>query len=176
MRSVSLPSVDIDSNGTIYAVWHDCRFHPGCTLNDLVLSTSTDGVTWTAPTRIGIVPSSSPVDAFIVGLAADPLQPGRLGLVYAYFLAGSCPKACLLGVGFTMSQDGGRTWSLGRRLHAQPMRLTWLAKADGGRMVGDYFSTSFVGTRVVPVFTLATSPLKGRLHEAIFATSLPASG
>jgi hypothetical protein len=176
MRSVSLPSVDIDSNGTIYAVWHDCRFHPGCTQNDLVLSTSTDGVTWTAPTRIGIVPSSSPVDAFIVGLAADPLQPGRLGLVYAYFLAGSCPKACLLGVGFTMSQDGGRTWSLGRRLHAQPMRLTWLAKADGGRMVGDYFSTSFVGTRVVPVFTLATSPLKGRLHEAIFATSLPASG
>jgi hypothetical protein len=75
-----------------------------------------------------------------------------------------------------MSQDGGRTWSLGRRLYAQPMQLTWLAQADGGRMVGDYFSTSFVGSRVVPVYTLATSPLKGRLREAIFAASLPASG
>jgi hypothetical protein len=41
-------------------------------------------------------------------------------------------------------------------------------------MVGDYFSTSFAGGRVVPVFTLATSPLKGRLREAIFAASLPA--
>jgi hypothetical protein len=43
-------------------------------------------------------------------------------------------------------------------------------------MVGDYFSTSFAGDRVVPVFALATSPLAGRFREAIFATSLPASG
>ena len=43
-------------------------------------------------------------------------------------------------------------------------------------MVGDYFSTSFAGGRVVPVFALATSPLNGHLREAIFAVSLPATG
>ena len=43
-------------------------------------------------------------------------------------------------------------------------------------MVGDYFSASYAGNRVVPVFALATSPLAGRLREAIFATSLPLGG
>src|SRR5205814_3443678 len=40
MRAIALPSVDVDSNGTIYAVWHDCRLRPGCKRNDLVISTS----------------------------------------------------------------------------------------------------------------------------------------
>jgi hypothetical protein len=53
------------------------------------------------------------------------------------------------------------------------MQASWLAKTTSGRMVGDYFSTSFAGGRVVPVFTLATSPLNGRFREAIFAASLP---
>ena len=43
-------------------------------------------------------------------------------------------------------------------------------------MVGDYFSVSFAGDRVVPVFALATSPLTGRFREAIFAASLRALG
>jgi hypothetical protein len=176
MRAISLPSLDVDANGTIYAAWHDCRFRPGCAQNDMVVSTSTDGATWTPPTRVGVVPASSSASMFIAGLAADPLQPGRLGLVYAYYLAGSCARACLLGIGFTMSQDGGRTWSANRQLHAQPMQMAWLPQAEGGRMIGDYFSTSFVGGRVVPVFALATSPLKTRFREGIFAASLPASG
>jgi hypothetical protein len=176
MRAISLPSVDTDSNGTIYAVWHDCRFRPGCAQNDLVLSTSTDGITWTAPARVPVAPVSSSVSAFIAGLAADPTQPGRLGLVYAYYLAGSCDRSCLLGIGFITSADGGRTWSAPRKLHAQPMDTTWLSQAEGGRMVGDYFSTSYVSGRVVPVFALATSPLQDRFREAIFAASLPAAG
>ena len=43
-------------------------------------------------------------------------------------------------------------------------------------MVGDYFSASFAGSRVVPVFALATSLLKGRFREAMFAASLRALG
>ena len=39
-------------------------------------------------------------------------------------------------------------------------------------MVGDYFSTSFAGGRVVPVFALAAPTVAGRFREAIFATSL----
>ena len=177
MRAIALPSVDVDSAGTIYAVWHDCRFRQNCDENDMVLSTSTDGATWTAPTRIPLAPVASMFSAFIPGVAADPTHPGRLGLVFAYYTPGSCARGtCTLEMGFTSSQNGGKTWTALQRLDAQPMQLTWLARAEGGRMVGDYFSTSFAGGRVVPVFALATSPLAGRFREGIFAASLPASG
>jgi hypothetical protein len=174
LRAIALPSVDVDSAGTIYAVWHDCRFRAGCSGNDLVLSTSTDGLAWTQPVRIPLASGGSAVQAFLPGLVADPGQPGHLGLVYAYWEPGSCPSDCLLGVAFVSSTDGGASWSVPQELSAQPMQMSWLARSEGGRMVGDYFSTSVAAGRFVPVFTLATSPLRGRFREAIFAASLPA--
>jgi BNR repeat-like domain len=168
MRAISLPSLDVDSNGTIYAVWHDCRFRPSCTQNDMVLATSADGTTWSAPVRIPLAAVSSGMSFFIPGLAADPARPGHLALVYAYYHPGS--KA--LGIGVAQSRDG-RTWTV-RRLDPQAMPTTWLPSAEGGRMVGDYFSVSYAGDRIVPVFALARAPLNGRLREGIFATSVPA--
>jgi hypothetical protein len=167
MRAISLPSVEADSNGTIYATWPDCRFRAGCSQNDLVLSTSTDGMTWSAPTRV-----TSAGDAFIPGLAADPAHPGRLAVVYAHYY-GACSRGpCQLGMSLVQSRDGGKTWSAAQRLDAQPFSTNWVPRAEGGRMVGDYFSTSYAGSRIVPVFALATSPLNGRFRQAIFAASL----
>jgi hypothetical protein len=167
MRAISLPSVEADSNGALYATWSDCRFRAGCTKNDLVLTTSSDGITWTAPTRI-----TSGTDAFIPGLAADPSHPGRLAVVYMHYY-GTCTRApCLLGASIVQSDNGGKTWNAPQRLDAQPFSTNWLPRAEGGRMVGDYLSTSYAGSRVVPVFALATSPLKNRFREAIFAASL----
>jgi BNR repeat-like domain len=167
MRAISLPSVEADSTGTLYATWADCRFRPGCAQNDLVLSTSTDGMTWTAPTRV-----TSVGGAFIPGLAADPAHPGRLAVVFAHFYGRCANPPCTLGVGMVQSRDGGKTWSAPQRLDAQPFSTNWLPRAESGRMVGDYFSTSFAGGSVVPVFALATTQLKGRFREAIFAASL----
>ena len=167
MRAISLPSVEADANGTIYATWSDCRFRTGCSQNDLVLSTSTDGMIWTAPTRV-----TSGGDAFIPGLAADPSHPGRLAVVYAHYYS-TCSRApCLLGMSLVQSRDGGKTWSVAQRLDAQPFSTDWVPRAQGGRMIGDYFSTSYAGSRVIPVFALATSPLNGRFRQAIFAASL----
>ena len=42
-----------------------------CASNDIVFSTSTDGVTWTDPARVPIDPATSAVDHFIPGLAVD---------------------------------------------------------------------------------------------------------
>jgi len=171
MRAISLPSVTADSSGMLYATWADCRFRASCSQNDLVLSTSADGMTWTAPTRI-----TSGTDAFIPGLSADPAHAGHLAVVYAHYY-GTCSKApCLLGIAVTQSRDAGKTWSPPQRLDAQPFSTSWLARAEGGRMVGDYFATSFAGSRVVPVFALATNPVKGRFREAIFAASLRSLG
>ena len=170
MRAIALPSLDVDSAGMIYAVWHDCRFRPGCRRNDMVLSTSTDGQTWTPPARVPLATPSSQFSAFIPGVAADPLRPGHLGLVYAYYRSGSS----VIGMGFVQSRDGGKTWTAQQRLDALPIPVTWVPEAEGGRMVGDYFSVSYAGTRVVPVFALAASPAGSRFRQGIFAASLSA--
>lgn len=172
MRAISLPSLAVDGSGTMYAAWGDCRFRQSCSANDIVVSTSTDGITWTPPVRVPVGPTSSTVNAMIPGLGADPTRPGHLGLVYAYFTPGSCARhACELGIAFVQSPDGGRSWTKPQRLDAEPMQMQWLPESNG-RMVGDYFATAFAADRVVPVFTLAIAPTGTRLHEAIFAASL----
>ena len=173
LRAIPLPSVAADPAGTIYAIWDGCTLRPGCSGNDLVLSTSTDGVVWTTPTRIVLAPGRPAVDAFLPGLVADPTRPRHLGLVYGYWQS-ACPGSCLLGIGFISSGNGGRTWTAPQRLSTQPVRMSWLARSEGGRMIGDYLSTSYADGRFVPVFALAATPLGPRLREAVFATSLPA--
>jgi hypothetical protein len=174
LRSVPLASVDVDSDGTIYAAWHDCRFRPGCAANDVVLATSPDGATWSAPQRVPLVPAASTASTFIPGLAADPAEPGHLALLAYEYLPGSCQRGeCLLGTLVTTSTDGGRSWAPAQRLDAQPVPLSWLARSEGGRMLGDYVSISFASGRLVPVFVLAAPPLGDRLREGVFAASLP---
>lgn len=91
MRVVSMPSAAVDRAGRVYVVWQDCRFERGCDANDLVMSTSSDGVAWSAVARIPIDPVSSGVDHFVPGLAADAGTSGataQLVLTFYYF-----PKA-----------------------------------------------------------------------------------
>src|SRR6266849_1053204 len=56
---IPLPSAEIDRSGKVYVVWSDCVFEPGGTASDLVLSTSTDGINWSAVTRIPLDPVGS---------------------------------------------------------------------------------------------------------------------
>jgi hypothetical protein len=49
LRSGPLPSAEIDADGTVYVVWADCRFRTNCSSNDIVMSTTRDGTTWTSP-------------------------------------------------------------------------------------------------------------------------------
>ena len=176
MRAISLPSLAIDGAGTLYATWADCRFRDACSANDLVLSTSTDGVTWSQPSRIPVASTSSNIDAMIPSIGADPARPGHVGIVYASFTAGSCQNGgCELGIAFTQSPDGGATWSAPLRLDPEAMQMSWLPEAEG-RMVGDYFGVAYTPTRVVPVFALAIAPSGGRFHEGIFAASLQPLG
>ena len=48
------------------------------------------------------------------------------------------------------------------------MQLDWMPVA-GGHFLGDYVSTSYVGSRPVAVFTLAVAPWGGKLRQAIMA-------
>jgi hypothetical protein len=45
MRADALPSASIDGAGRVIVTWTDCRFRTNCYTNDIVYSSSTDGVT-----------------------------------------------------------------------------------------------------------------------------------
>lgn len=171
-----LPSTGVDGAGKLYVVWPDCRFRAGCSSNDIVMSTSTNGTTWTSPVRIPIDAPNSTVDHFIPGLGVDPTTSGanaRLALTYYYYPNADCSFAtCQLDVGFIASTDGGATWSASQQV-AGPMLLSDIADTNQGRMVGDYISTSFAGPNAVPVFSLATAKMGQTFHQETYSAMFP---
>ena len=173
LRSDALPSAAIDAVGNVYVVWQDCGFRAGCTSNDLVISTSADGVTWTAPSRIPIDATTSTVDHFIPGLGIDPATRGgtaHLGLTYYYYPQSNCGAAtCALYVGFISSLDGGSTWSTATPI-AGPMSLSWLPSTFSGQMVADYVATLFAGGKAYGVFAVAKAKSGTTFDQAIYTT------
>jgi hypothetical protein len=174
MRTDPLPSASIDGAGKVYVVWQDCRFRTNCTSNDMVMSTSTDGNTWSTPVRIPIDPVSSSTDHFIPGFAVDAATSGataHLALVYYFYPNANCTAAsCQLGAGFTSSQDGGNTWATPTTL-AGPMSLGSLPNTFSGLMVGDYMATAFSGGKAYPIFAVAHAKTGSTFDEAIFTTT-----
>jgi hypothetical protein len=158
---IPLPSAEIDGAGTVYVAWSDCRFEPGCNASDLVFSTTTDGRKWTKITRIPLNTVGSGVDHFIPGLAVDRSTSGssaHLAVAYYYYPNANCTTAtCQLNLGYSVSADGGASWTAGMQA-AGPMTLTWAPNTSQGYMVGDYISTSFAGGSAFPAFTMASMP------------------
>ena len=168
LRAHTLPSVEVDASGRIYAAWSDCRFRLFCpdAPMDIVIASSPDGVRWTAPAR---VPASRRGGAFahvIPGLGVDPTSAGaraRLAVVFYTLVGGRLTPQ------FASSTDGGRSWSSAVTL-TPPFALADVAQTAAGAMVGDYVSTSFVeGGVAVPVFSAATAPFDGSFHQPILA-------
>ncbi len=166
--SIPLPSAEMDASGKVYVVWQDCHFEPGCPASDLVFSTSTDGIVWSKVTRIPLDPVGSGVDHFFPGLAVDRSTSdgsAHLALIFYFYPNANCTAAtCDLEVGFSTSSDGGATWTSNTHITAAgSMTLSWLPNTTQGRMVGDYFSTSFVGAGgpAFPAFAVASAPSGG---------------
>src|SRR5262249_57244272 len=77
VRTSPLPSAGINRDGTVYIAWQDNRFEPGGTANDIVLSSSADGTTWSPVSRIPIDVVGSNIGHFIPDLAAAASSAGR---------------------------------------------------------------------------------------------------
>ena len=172
MRAPSLPSSEVARDGTVYVVCSDCRFREECGANDAVISSSADGVRWSAPQPIPVESPSSGNHIFVPALAVDPTTSGaRTRLAVAYYrLDVDCISPCGgVDAGLIRSADGGRTWGAPQRLTAETMKLDWIALTGTGRFLGDYISTSYAAGRPVPVFAVASQPVFGELRQAIFA-------
>jgi hypothetical protein len=162
LRAPPLPSVALTVQG-IDVVWPDCSAHPGCTSNDIVISTSPNGTSWSAPRAIA---SGGDYLTPTIGASGD----GATAAVLAYVRlpGGVC---CKLGVRLFRSSDGGATWGTPARLDAQPMDSAWLAYSLYGRFLGDYMAVAFTGDRPVPVFVAAHAPQAGSLRQDLYATT-----
>jgi len=173
LRSGPLPSAEIDGSGKVYVVWQDCRFRSACRSNDIVMTTSMNGTTWTAVTRVPIDATSSSVDHFIPGIAVDRNTSGgstRIAIGYYYYPVRNCTAStCQLFQGYVSSANGGATWSVTAPI-AGPMTLSWLPNTTQGRMVGDYESASFAGTAALPVFALAQANSGTVFNEAMYTS------
>ena len=174
LRSGPLPSAEIDGAGRVFVAWEDSRFRRAGKSNDIVFSSSTDGVTWSAVTRVPIDATNSGIDHFIPGIAVDRGTSGstaHIGLAYYFYPTANCSQStCQLDVGFISSTTGGATWSASTML-AGPMTVTWLANTTQGFMVGDYISTSFAGGTARPFFAVATANSGTVFNEAAFTTA-----
>jgi len=175
IRTSPLPSAEVNRDGRVFVAWQDCRFEATCAANDIVLSRSDDGTTWSAVSRIPIDPVGTGVDHFIPGIGVDVRSTNRetrLGLTYYFYPNAACTAAtCQLEVGFVSSTNGGASWTTPHVL-SDPMQLAWLARTNQGVMVGDYVSTSILpGTnRALPAFVLAFAPTAaGSFAEPMFA-------
>jgi hypothetical protein len=172
LRTSPLPTAEIDGSGTVYVAWEDCRFRKNCSSNDIVFSSSSDGVNWSAVKRVPIDDVTSGADHFIPGLAVDKSTSGsgaHLALTYYFYPDATCTGGCQLEVGYISSPDGGNHWSAPQTL-AGAMSLSNIANTSQGPMVGDYISTSFTGGGdAVPVFAVGKTPHKSSFNEAMYS-------
>jgi hypothetical protein len=168
LRSGPLPSAEVDGSGKVYVVWQDCRFRRGCKSNDIVMTTSTNGTTWTSVVRVPIGATGDKQDNFIPGIAVDKSTSGstaHIAITFYYYPTTACGgnhrPACQLDVGYISSTTGGVSWGPFTQL-AGPMTLSWLPNTTQGRMVGDYISSSFNNSGLAHgLFAVANAPTAG---------------
>ncbi len=143
-----IPSVAIDaSNGNLYVVWEDARFTSG-SVNQVVISTSTDGgATWSSPALVSN-PSSKPAFTPTVDVNAA----GTVAVTYYDFRN---PDGITTGqptdYWFTSSSDSGATFSNEARITPSSFDMLNAPNA-GGLFLGDYQGLAVNGTAFYPFF------------------------
>ncbi len=162
LRFFPLPSADVDPSGRVWITWHDCRFAPGCAQNSVLVSTSGDGRSWTAPTR-----ATTGRDAFLPAIGIHPTS-GRVAIVYHVVRPAGIDVELVESRSGTPGQP--TTFLAPRRLSAQTMRPEWSPNTVSGRMLADYISVHYAGNRPLAVWALASEPVGQSLRQAIYAT------
>ena len=171
LRAPPLPTATVDASGRLFVAWADCAFRRGCDGNTIVLTSSTDGTTWsTAEAR-----SRHRLRQLRSGDRgrSDHSRPHVDRDVRAQLVDAAAQRRARSASSVTSSRDGGATWTKPQRLDGVAPRYSWLADA-GGQFLGDYIGATYAGGRFVPVFALASRPLaSGRLREYMMSASIP---
>ena len=157
-RAFSLPSADVDRSGRVWASWHDCE-SPGSSRNNAVfVSTSPDGVQWSAPVAV-----TRGRNAVLPAIGTDAAT-GRVAIAYMH------SRAAGIDVERVESPGAPTTWSPARRLSAHSMPLRWMPDTTSGRMLADYISVHYARGRPLVVWVLANEPVGSSFRQAVYAT------
>jgi hypothetical protein len=185
-RGGSLPSAEIDQTGKVYLAWAGCYFEADCGtkvnlggIDDIVMTTTTDGLTWTPLQFIPLDAVGSGVEHLTAGLAVDSGTAGdraHLAVTYYYWPHAGCTAVtCQVYVGLASSINGGATWSQHQTLGG-PMSATWWANTDIGYMTGDYISTSIAFNRAVTTIPIAKAPNGQNFFQSMYGASVCVTG
>jgi BNR repeat-like domain len=182
LRTSPLPTAEIDGAGKVFVAWQDCRFTKACSANDIVFSTSSDGINWSDVAKIPIDDiGGAQNDHFIPGIAVDTSTSGssaRVALTYYFYTDAACtPATCVLQAATISSPDGGANWG-GQDTIGPSMTLDKIAATSQGRMVGDYISTSFLsgGGPYMTTVAIGQAPTGGlAFDEGMWAPTAPIS-
>lgn len=149
MRTGGLPAAAVDpTTGRLYVVWQDARFNPDG-LNDIVLSSSADGRTWSAPSVVD--PKVAGLDRFTPAVAANG---NAVHVTYRTRAAnGTAPTVT---EDYIASLDGGRSFGFEREV-GPPTTLTFAATAPGA-FLGDYMGLAATPQRAVLSWCVASQP------------------
>jgi hypothetical protein len=156
-RAFSLPSAEADQSGRVWAAWHDCASPPADD-NAVFVSTSSDGMQWSAP--VAVTRGRNAV------LPAIGIDPATRRVAIAYFRVG----ANGVDTELVESAPDGARWNAPRRLSAEPSAFASMARTTSGRMLGDYISVHYSSERPLAVWVLALPPVEGAFREAVYAT------
>ncbi len=164
-----LPEVAIDaSSGEQYVVWEDARFTGG-TVNQAVISTSTNGgATWSAPKAVSPVTGRP---AFTPAVAVN--SAGGVGVTYYDFRSLTTETTTLpTDYWFRSVTSTNGVLSLGSETHITGPFDMLTAPFAGGFFVGDYEAMTTTGTTFHPFF-VATNSGNTSNRTDVFTTSIP---
>jgi hypothetical protein len=145
--------------GKLYVVWQDARFRTDG-MNDIVMSSSSNGTTWTAPMRVNQDATSSGIDHFDESVAAYN------GVVHVAYVIRSGSTSQILRQQYTVSMDGGATFS-GEKTLGPRLNLQWAAEVffSGTRFLGDYFSMTAGPGVAHPVWVRPSRPSRQQTYH-----------
>ena len=165
-----VPNATVDRrNGTIYAVWQDSRFSKGKRDDVLLIRSTNQGRTWSAPIKVNDTPAGAQA-AFLPTVKVD--ANGRVGVLYYDLRNDTNPRdgSFITTEWMTFSTDGGRSFGSSQRL--SPDFDHAAAAFAGGFFLGDYQGLGVSGITFTPFFgaTLAAQA-NGQVGSDIFATT-----
>jgi hypothetical protein len=143
-RAGTLPAAAVDpKTGQIYVAWEDGRFRKD-KLNDIVFSTSTDGLTWTKPKRVNTGSEANFVDHWNAMIDVDTHGGVHVGYRQRVEDKGDPTKRSASGISahidtyYQESTDHGKTWTTPLKVNRVTTDVGYAAFSRGGAFLGDY--------------------------------------
>jgi hypothetical protein len=172
LRASELPSATVDpQTGVMYVAWQDARFRHN--QNDIVVSSSSNGKSWSSPIRATTDPLNDGYDHFTPGIFAA--AGGVLVVSYSVQKESPSPSGIIYTAVSASKNDGG-TWSAPIRINDNLSYVKYAAATNQGPMLGDYQAVVATATEAHPIFIIANPPSGGaQYNEDPYSVTVSAS-